>query len=426
MQKNFIKKNSAELYLFDTNVENMFINEYMLDAPGEYVKVYLLALMYANSEYDVDNEDLAKQLSMEIEDVLKAWTYWEAMGVIRKVHSEFGDKVNYGVELLNLKEQLYGKRNHRKKSEPSDILIDLDIRELYKKIEGLVGRPLGGKEPVTILTWMQEFGANEEQIQCAYEYCVKRNKDSVRYVSKVVKEWAEKGFTTRQKIEEHLQEIDSKHSMYKRIMTALGFQRNATEKEKEIMDAWFGEMGLSLDVILEACNKTSGISNPNINYVNRVLENWQQERGINTSKEKKGEKVVSAADVNRYYDYIREKAENEAAERKQEVYDKIPEIKDIDEQIRRMSMELSRIMVSGAVNAKERLADFRKKIGELGEEKAFKLTEANLPIDYMEIRYKCQNCKDTGTNDMGGRCDCFFERQSEAKLWQNSSTKIKI
>ncbi|QHI72226.1 hypothetical protein [Aminipila terrae] len=47
MQDNFIKKKANELYLLDTNVENVFISEYMAGAPAEYVKVYLFALMYA-------------------------------------------------------------------------------------------------------------------------------------------------------------------------------------------------------------------------------------------------------------------------------------------------------------------------------------------------------------------------------------------
>ncbi|QHI72224.1 P-loop NTPase family protein [Aminipila terrae] len=121
---------------------------------------------------------------------------------------------------------------------------------------------------------------------------------------------------------------------------------------------------------------------------------------------------------------IREKAEAEASARRQQVYEKLPEIKQIDEEVRELGMRLSRIMVSGADNAKEQLGRFRIKIDALGEEKAFKLTENNFPVDYMEIRYKCDKCKDTGTNDMGERCSCFNERLSEAEIWQNSSKKI--
>ena len=44
---NFQKQNITNYNLYDTPVDNMFIGEYMATAPGDYVKVYLLALMYA-------------------------------------------------------------------------------------------------------------------------------------------------------------------------------------------------------------------------------------------------------------------------------------------------------------------------------------------------------------------------------------------
>ena len=81
---NFKKEINKDFYLRDTHVENIFINEYMPQAPGNYVKVYLFALMYADFDKNMTNETIAKHLGMEDEDVLKAWTYWEKLGVIRK------------------------------------------------------------------------------------------------------------------------------------------------------------------------------------------------------------------------------------------------------------------------------------------------------------------------------------------------------
>ncbi|MBE6034314.1 MAG: DnaD domain protein [Clostridiales bacterium] len=435
MQNNFIKKKASELYLLDTNVENVFISEYMAGAPAEYVKVYLFALMYADAGHYMDNETIAKQLSMAAEDVLKAWSYWEALGVIEKHFDDPKDKFNYDVEFINLKELLYGKQTKKttKNKSGSDLpnkLMNIDVKDMYCSIEKIVGRLLGGNEPIAILSWIEEFGAEPDVIVYAYSYCKNtRKKDSANYVGTIVKEWTEKNLRTKEEIEAYLQEIDNRHYLYKRVMKALGFNRNATEQEKHLMDSWFGEMGYKLDRVLEACGKTSGISNPNINYVHKILKNWYQESnpgaaGANHSDNSGGGKAVNMTTVLRYYDMIREKAEAEAADRRQGVYDQLPEIKKIDEEVRDLGMKLSRIMVSGADNAKEQLERFRIKIDALGEEKAFKLTENNFPVDYMEIRYKCTKCKDTGTNDMGERCSCFNERLSEAEIWQNSSKKI--
>ena len=85
----FKRERVKDYFLLDTSVENMFINEYMISAPGEYVKVYLFALMYADLGETISNEMIAKHLNIEHEDVLKAWTYWENMGVIRKIFHLF-------------------------------------------------------------------------------------------------------------------------------------------------------------------------------------------------------------------------------------------------------------------------------------------------------------------------------------------------
>ena len=54
------------------------------------------------------------------------------------------------------------------------------------------------------------------------------------------------------------------------------------------MDSWFETMDFSLEKVLTACSKTSGISNPNINYVNKVLLNWYEEQ--RSGKDKSGKR----------------------------------------------------------------------------------------------------------------------------------------
>ena len=37
----FTKSKTRDYYLLTTNIENVYINEYMAEAPGDYVKAYL-------------------------------------------------------------------------------------------------------------------------------------------------------------------------------------------------------------------------------------------------------------------------------------------------------------------------------------------------------------------------------------------------
>ena len=99
----FFIKQDENWYLKDTGIENIFINEYMTQAPGDYVKIYILALMYAKMGADISNEAIAKSVGVEEEDVIKAWNYWESQGAVIKHKKEGAGRFSYDVEFVSLK-----------------------------------------------------------------------------------------------------------------------------------------------------------------------------------------------------------------------------------------------------------------------------------------------------------------------------------
>lgn len=423
---NFRREQIKDYYLLDTDVENIFINEYMASAPGDFVKVYLFALMYADLGEEMANDTIARQLGIQEEDVLKAWSYWEDMGVIRKHRQNEADKFSYQVEFVNLKELLYGKENKKKKAKPAadengkSLLSDKTIQSMYKSIERIVGRVINGTEMMEILSWINDFNASPEIIVYAFSYCKAKEKQNIRYVAAVVKRWVSEGLYDVLAVEDYLKSNDQRNYLYRRVFKALGFQRNASEEEMKIMDRWFDQMGYTIDKVLEACGKTSGISNPNINYVNKILTNWYEDK---TGKSADGKpKPVSAAVVQKYYSYLRGTEEKEAEARKKEVHEKIPRIRKVEEEMNSCRMNISKVYLSGREDKESEVKKLQKKIEYLNREKAVLLTDNDFELDYMDVHYKCKICKDTGTNDEGGRCDCYSLRTREAELWQKNLT----
>ena len=198
-------------------------------------------------------------------------------------------------------------------------------------------------------------------------------------------------------------------------MKALGFNRRASEAEQGIIDRWFDDLGYNMDKVLEACAKTSGISNPNINYVNKVLENWSkeaEERKQNVNEHKPASRAV----LNKYFEYLRDKAEKEAETRRQEIYRKLPEIEEIDDEVRRLGSQLSRALIMNDTQTDSRKLNERMEC--LTEERAIILTENDYDMDYTDIKYACDKCNDTGITDMGERCTCIEQRMEEAEIWQ--------
>jgi DnaD/phage-associated family protein len=413
---NFKREKISNYYLHDTAVENVFINEFLPVAPGDFVRVYLFALMYAGIGVSINNESIAKQLSMPVEDVLKAWTFWEGKGVVRKHYPDPADKLHYKVEFLNLKEQIHGngKAKSGKEKLPANLqglMSDKELKKMYSRIEQITGRLLQGKEPVTILNWIRDYEMPPECIIFAYEYCSKnRNNCRLNYVGAVVKEWAGRGLKTVAGIEAHLQETDNRHYLYRRVMKALGFTRNPTEEEKRIMDTWFDDYNLDIDQVLEACKKTSGISNPNINYVNTVLTS-KDKAGGGVQKESAGDSLIAM--VMRSYEEDRQANEAAAEERRKEVYKAVPRIREIEEEIRKISMEISKLMLSRGEGAKAKIEELKRRTDALIGERSYLLTDNNFTINYLDVWYTCPKCKDMGILDSGARCPCFAVKLDE-------------
>ena len=56
---------------------------------------------------------------------------------------------------------------------------------------------------------------------------------------------------------------------------------------------------------------------------------------------------------------------------------------------------------------KEVTARAKKEIESLKMEKAYLMTESNIPVDYMDIKYECNKCKDKGYLEDGKQCTCL-------------------
>lgn len=85
------------------------------------------------------------------------------------------------------------------------------------------------------------------------------------------------------------------------------------------------------------------------------------------------------------------------------VYNKIPEINEINQKISFLSVKQARKLLEGDDNA---LTELKFQIRKLSERKTKLLTEAGFPADYLEPVYDCPDCKDTGY--IGSqKCHCF-------------------
>ena len=402
----YSKQNISNYYLYDTQVENLFLSEYMASAPGEWVKAYLLASMYAQLRMPADDRILARAIGVEPEKMDECWAYWESRGVVRRIYPDPGDSSTYSVEFVNLREEVFGSRAPQREEKAAPALDNKALAGLYRDIEAATGRMLDSREPEEIAILLSEYNMSPEFILCGYKFCAARRRSSrSRYVATVLKDWKSKGLSSPAQVEEYLDGIDRHYDLQRKIFKELGFSRSATEEEKRIMNKWFDEYGFDLDKIREACSKTAGIANPNINYVDAVLSAWHRESG----KTPEDTAQLLTSRIEALYEKDRRENGEKTRQIREEIFTKIPRIRDILEELRSCSFSLSRYMLMGE-NGKDAVARERKKIEMLRTERSRLLNQAGYGADALDTIYTCSKCKDTGLLEDGSRCSCYKDK----------------
>ncbi|GFN36713.1 ATP-binding protein [Tepidimicrobium xylanilyticum] len=112
-------------------------------------------------------------------------------------------------------------------------------------------------------------------------------------------------------------------------------------------------------------------------------------------------------DILMEYEKKRDRAIYEQNIRIQRIYNKIPRIREIDRTIREMGLQISKAVIENPGNYIENMERVKKEIEKLKMEKAYLLTENNIPLDYLEPIYECKKCYDTGYLSNGDKCSCL-------------------
>ena len=107
--------------------------------------------------------------------------------------------------------------------------------------------------------------------------------------------------------------------------------------------------------------------------------------------------------VMREYEQQRLADRHDKERRVAQVYARVPQVEKLDQTISTRAAACARRVLEGDTWARDQL---KAELADLREQKEVLLLAAGFPADYMEMRYRCPDCKDTGYRD-GRRCHCF-------------------
>lgn len=255
-----------------TIVENEFIDQYMAKANGEYVKVYLLLLRHLNNQsMPLTISNLADRLECTEKDILRALNHWSKVGLLKIDYDESGTICGLAVgtgsgDAPKKRASTIGTRN---------ITLDTqeDLRQLYFVAEQYLGKPLSVTDIQKINYFFDSLHFSTDLIEYLIEYCVENGHKSMHYIETVALAWVDQKVTT---IAEAKANSSQYHKNHFAVLKAFGITgRNPAPVEVNYIKKWTDEYGFTMDVILEACNRTiANTAKPDFKYADSILKNW--------------------------------------------------------------------------------------------------------------------------------------------------------
>lgn len=302
------------------SVPRVFIEQYMTDANGEFVKIYLYLLrcMESSVTSDCTISSIADHFNYTEKDILRALKYWEKTGIL---HMELNDEnqlvglcfhdlsghasnqfaessavqaapavkpasvsqTKHNPKAAAIKTETAEEKTKKAVSaapkreytldEIKEFRNNQDICELLFIIETYLKHPLNSTEMNTVLYWYDTLKFPVEMIEYLVEYCISNGHSSLRYMDKVAISWAESRIDTIEKAKEH---VSLRSKAYYGIMKAFGISgRSLADSEMVYVNKWSKEYAFDLELIQEACRRTiSATQKPSFEYADSILTNW--------------------------------------------------------------------------------------------------------------------------------------------------------
>ncbi len=228
-----------------TDVENLFIYEYLPSASGNAVKVYLYGLFLCrNSDYEQPLEGIAHTLSISKEEILDCFKFWEEFGLINLMSTN-----PLTVEYLPVR-SVYGNKPRKYKAEK--------YADFTKSLQALLpDRMISTNEYTEYFGIMETYGIKPEAMIMIVKYCVDKKGGDIgyRYISKVAKDFGARGIVTVEKVETELSSYILRTAEIERILKALSLKRQPEIDDQKLLKKWTQELNFETENIVFAASK---------------------------------------------------------------------------------------------------------------------------------------------------------------------------
>lgn len=264
-----------------TEIPDVFFTEYLSQASGDCIKVYLCLVFLAKYDKDIKLNDLSKKLNIPFATIQAALTFWEDLGVVTK-------KVN-GYVLNNLQEiELHKSYSPNVTLSADKIKQNAKSEYRARAIESINNTYFQGIMSPSwysdIDLWFKKYGFDEQVMVALFDYCYNKSAVHKNYVQTVAEAWSHNNIKSYNDLENYFQKYENMNKIKKSIAKKLGRFGNLTQFEEAYIEKWLLDYGFNLDIINIALKKTTSKANPNFDYLDKLLTDWH-DRNFKTAQE---------------------------------------------------------------------------------------------------------------------------------------------
>ena len=393
-------KDTMKIIYSDTIIPDIFVTEFMSCLNDNQIKIYLYCCFLSKNN-KVFNEavlsSVFKLSQKSISEIL--YTLIEA-GLLYKKNTSF--------YISDLKEVALNKL-YKLRTSPSIETLD----EKKDIISSLNTKFFQGVMAISwytsIETLFSLYKFDDDVMYSLFSYCYDRDALSKAYIEAVAKNWSENGVKTNFDLENYFIKYKALKSISNKISKKLNRRTALTQYEEKYIEKWIKEYGFSFDIINLALKATTKISNPNLEYVHKILTTWHK-KGYKTKEviiaankkfieNKKSPDNSKGIIIKKHYETVRKSNSNLLKERKYKIYQEIQSYKQLEDDITELSIKA---FSSNDIKKQNILNSIKEK-----EDKRISLLiKYGFGKNYLDPIYTCLKCEDTGLLSSGKSCEC--------------------
>lgn len=274
-----LEQNDLSMLFSSTTLPDVFFTEYLSEASGDFIKVYLYIVFLSKYGKDIKLNDLSKKLALPLTTIQSALKYWEETEIITKKGTGY---IINNIQEIELN-KLYSPKLTVSKETIQNMEKDKSRSSAINAINNMFFQGIMSPSWYSdIDLWFKKYEFDEEVMIALFQYCFDKSALHKNYVKAVADAWHNNNIKTFSDLEEYDDNIQKIKKVKKNISKKLGLTRNLTQYEEAYIEKWLQEYKYDLDIIELALKKTTSKSNPNFDYLDKIISDWYDRKLLNS------------------------------------------------------------------------------------------------------------------------------------------------